>query len=291
MSIFSNRLIIERTRIASHSETDKELAKKLGTSPSTLGNWKEPKKKTPTLTELVFAYALNHNLDLNWLILGKESPALGEMETELLARFAKLDFKQKLELLNSLDKGDFAKNGTNQTACGDGNNQQIFSGDVKEVVGIKKTNHPYLQEMQALNRKIQANVDKVIPPEMQALSRKMQANVDKVIPPEMQALSRKIQALTANLPIDAMQRWQEMLAKSNDPEDFAIFHSPAYKETEKRVELGIAEEPEKQLVAFVGSWAKAKEVPKKILKAASSINTILELWERIMEMIIRSTGN
>lgn len=132
MSVFSNRLIIERTRIASHSETDKELAKKLGTSPSTLGNWKEPKKKTPTLTELVFAYALNHNLDLNWLILGKESPALGEMETELLARFAKLDFKQKLELLNSLDKGDFAKNSENSTASV---NQNISNSEVKNLAG------------------------------------------------------------------------------------------------------------------------------------------------------------
>ncbi|QLB44690.1 helix-turn-helix domain-containing protein [Mannheimia pernigra] len=118
--------------MASHSETDKELAQKLGTSPSTLGNWKEPKKKTPNLTELVFAYALEHNLDLNWLILGKESPTLGEMETELLARVAKLDFKQKLKLLNSLDNGDFAKNSKNSTASV---NQTISNSTAGNIAG------------------------------------------------------------------------------------------------------------------------------------------------------------
>ncbi|MDG6231823.1 helix-turn-helix domain-containing protein [Glaesserella parasuis] len=138
MDKFSNCLIIERLKNKTGSKTDKELAGKLGVSASTLANWKSPTKQKPTLSELVFKYADENNISLDLVILGKEENTQDEMETELLARFAKLDFKQKLKLLTSLEDGDFAKNGTQQTAHGNGNNQQVFSGDVGEVVGIRK---------------------------------------------------------------------------------------------------------------------------------------------------------
>lgn len=271
MKKYDIRSIIERMKEIANTSSDKNFAEFLGVPTSTVSNWKT---RDSIPFDVVAEFSANHQVNTDWLIFGKEN-ALGEMETELLARFAKLDFKQKLKLLTSLEEGDFAKNGTHQTAHGSGNNQQVFSGDVGKVVGIQKNTH-----YQRL-KKASAYADTIIPKETQALARKMQANVDKIFPQEIQALNRKMQALTAKFPIDTMQRWQKVLTESNNPEDYALFHSPAYKETEKRVELGIAEEPEKQLVISIGNWAKTKKISKKVINTALHINTLLDLWEHV----------
>ena len=118
MDKFSNCLIIERLKNKIGSKTDKELAGKLGVSASTLANWKSPTKQKPTLSELVFKYADENNISLDLVILGKEENTQGEMESELLERFAKLDFKQKLKLLSSLEEGCFTPNTLKQNITG-----------------------------------------------------------------------------------------------------------------------------------------------------------------------------
>lgn len=142
MIFFDSRSIIERMKQLEKIADDKNLAECLEVQAGTLSKWKI---RNSLPVELACAFAQRHNVSLDWLILGKESPTLGEMETELLARVAKLDFKQKLKLLNSLDNGDFAKNSKNSTAsvnqtAGDDsvNNNQVFHASVQEVVGIKK---------------------------------------------------------------------------------------------------------------------------------------------------------
>lgn len=142
MIFFDSRSIIERMKQLEKIADDKNLAECLEVQAGTLSKWKI---RNSLPVELACAFAQRHNVSLDWLILGKESPTLGEMETELLARVAKLDFKQKLKLLNSLDNGDFSKNSENSTAsvnqtAGDDsvNNNQVFHASVQEVVGIKK---------------------------------------------------------------------------------------------------------------------------------------------------------
>lgn len=135
MDILNSRSIIERMKSVLSVSTDDELAQIINKPSSTIRNWRN-RNNFPF--EVAIEFANTHSLTLDWLVLGKEENTQDEMETELLARFAKLDFKQKLKLLTSLEDGDFAKSGTHQTAHGNGNNQQVFSGDVGEVVGIRK---------------------------------------------------------------------------------------------------------------------------------------------------------
>lgn len=99
MSNFSNSLIIERFKQVTNSRTDRELAEKLNLSASTLANWKNPTKTKPTLAELIFDYAERNNLDLNWLILGKELQDRDTAQQMALTAFNTLNDQQKIEAI------------------------------------------------------------------------------------------------------------------------------------------------------------------------------------------------
>lgn len=129
MIFFDSRSIIERMKQLEKIADDKNLAECLEVQAGTLSKWKI---RNSLPIELACVFAHRHNVSLDWLILGKESPTLGEMETELLARVAKLDFKQKLKLLNSLENGDFAKNSENSTASV---NQTISKSTAGNIAG------------------------------------------------------------------------------------------------------------------------------------------------------------
>ena len=94
------RLIIERMKEVLGKENDKALSEELGVARTTFSNWKN-RNNMPI--DMILTFAQNHNLSLDWLITGKENaPKLNEMETELLARFNRLSFSEKLDIFNRL---------------------------------------------------------------------------------------------------------------------------------------------------------------------------------------------
>lgn len=115
MEILNSRLIIERMKSILSVNTDDELAQVISRPSSTVRNWRN-RNNLPF--DIVIEFANTHALTLDWLVFGKEENSLGEMETELLERFAKLDFKQKLKLLSSLEEGCFTPNTLNQNITG-----------------------------------------------------------------------------------------------------------------------------------------------------------------------------
>ena len=97
-------------------------------------------------------------------------------------------------------------------------------------------------------------------------------------------------------PIEGVHLWQQHLEKSDNPEDFALFYTPAYAEIEKRVEKGNAT-PLEQEITKVGRWAKAKGKAKDGVMVTFAvigvINTTTDFVERIIqliEFITKSTG-
>lgn len=110
------RLIIERMKEVLGKENDKALSEELGVARTTFSNWKN-RNNMPI--DMILTFAQNHNLSLDWLITGKENaPKLNEMETELLARFNRLSFSEKLDIFNRL-QGSTA---SAQSVGGDGFN-------------------------------------------------------------------------------------------------------------------------------------------------------------------------
>ncbi|RDE82775.1 hypothetical protein DPV86_02380 [Haemophilus parahaemolyticus] len=110
------RLIIEQLKTGLNSKTDKDLCEKIGVPKQTLSGWKS---RNSIPLEMIFDISQKFSLDLNWLITGKENaPKLNEMETELLARFNRLSFSEKLDIFNRL-QGSTA---SAQSVGGDGFN-------------------------------------------------------------------------------------------------------------------------------------------------------------------------
>lgn len=94
------RLIIEQLKEGLNLKTDKDLCEKIGVPKQTLSGWKS---RNSIPLEMIFDISQKFSLDLNWLITGKENaPKLNEMETELLARFNRLSFSEKLDIFNRL---------------------------------------------------------------------------------------------------------------------------------------------------------------------------------------------
>ena len=110
------RLIIERMKEVLGKENDKALSEELGVARTTFSNWKN-RNNMPI--DMILTFAQNYNLSLDWLIYGKENaPKLNEMETELLTRFNRLSFSEKLDIFNRL-QGSTA---SAQSVGGDGFN-------------------------------------------------------------------------------------------------------------------------------------------------------------------------
>ncbi|MGX3065794.1 helix-turn-helix domain-containing protein [Ursidibacter arcticus] len=134
MKNYDSCLIIERMKESASKETDKFLLEIFGIAQNTLSGWKS---RNSMPLQAIVTFADEYDVDLNWLILGKETkPALDEMEQLLLDNYKRLDSAQKLQLLNASLNG--VGNGVNQVANGNNNNQQVFNRDVVEVAGIKK---------------------------------------------------------------------------------------------------------------------------------------------------------
>lgn len=134
MAIFSTDEILKRLRKLADVETNKELAKLININEKTLAGWKS---RNSLPVEVLMAFSEQYNVSTDFLLTGKENkPALDEMEQMLLNNYKRLDPAQKLQLLNASLNG--VGSGVNQVANGDNNKQQLITGNVGEVNGIKK---------------------------------------------------------------------------------------------------------------------------------------------------------
>lgn len=135
MHSFDSRLIIERMKQVLELKEDKELREFFGVAQSTFSSWKN---RNAIPFETVINFSLEHNLDLNWLILGNSnSEQLATDEQMMLLAYRQLDPTQKMNLMMKMSG---LSNGTSGgvVQSGDGNNHQVFHGDVNEVTGISK---------------------------------------------------------------------------------------------------------------------------------------------------------
>lgn len=137
MQIYNKRLIIERIKFISRSKNDKELAEKLGVpSASTLANWKNPPKELdkPTFWDYIFNYCELYQTDLNQIVFGKERVnELDAAQQMALLAFNVLNEHQKLQAIAFMTGLQTATaGGVNLTANGNGNNQQVFNGNVEK---------------------------------------------------------------------------------------------------------------------------------------------------------------
>lgn len=101
MKFFDISSLIDRMREAVNAKSDKELAGLLDMSPSTLGNWRADGKKNPLLDKLL-PFAEKNNLDLNWLLLGRnvEEPQRDQLTTMALEELAHLNDQQKFKVVS-----------------------------------------------------------------------------------------------------------------------------------------------------------------------------------------------
>lgn len=107
---------VERLKKVADVKEDQALAEIFGLSKA---SFSYAKKNNSFSAEMLSNFAERFNCDLHWLITGKENaPKLNEMETELLARFNRLSFSEKLDIFNRL-QGSMA---SAQSVGGDGFN-------------------------------------------------------------------------------------------------------------------------------------------------------------------------
>nr|WP_314738656.1 helix-turn-helix domain-containing protein [uncultured Haemophilus sp.] len=107
---------VERLKKVADVKEDQALAEIFGLSKA---SFSYAKKNNSFSAEMLSNFAERFNCDLHWLITGKENtPKLNEMETELLARFNRLSFSEKLDIFNCL-QGSTA---SAQSVGGDGFN-------------------------------------------------------------------------------------------------------------------------------------------------------------------------
>lgn len=134
MSEFNSRLIIERMREVEQVQNDKELAERIGVEAGTLSKWKN---RNSLPIDKIVAFSNENSVSIDWLISGKQVEQLAKDETLFLTAYRQLDQTQKATLLLQMSGLNNGTNG-NVVQSGDGNNHQVFHGDVKEVTGIKK---------------------------------------------------------------------------------------------------------------------------------------------------------
>lgn len=111
MENLSNSEILNRMQKVAGVRSAKALADFLGVPSSTLSTWKN---KTAIPLDVIVSFSQRVSCNLEWLITGEEKKELDEMETELLTRFKRLDFSQKLQVFNQLGGGQ--TNGVTQTS-------------------------------------------------------------------------------------------------------------------------------------------------------------------------------
>ena len=91
---------VERLKKVADVKEDQALAEIFGLSKA---SFSYAKKNNSFSAEMLSNFAERFNCDLHWLITGKENaPKLNEMETELLTRFNRLSFSEKLDIFNRL---------------------------------------------------------------------------------------------------------------------------------------------------------------------------------------------
>lgn len=144
MSFLDSRSILERMADFLHIRNDKDLGialgKEINKSESAIRNWRS-RNNLPF--ETVLEFAQKHNLSLDWLITGKtKDKKLDPLTEVLMTGFDKLDQDDKLKAVtfvgNLANEAYLSGHEVNQTVHGNGNNQQVFNGDVREVVGVRK---------------------------------------------------------------------------------------------------------------------------------------------------------
>lgn len=140
MEILNNAQIIERMKNVANLKEDKDLAEFFNVPKSTFANWKKAKAIG---SDVLFTFAKKYNCSVDYLLTGESKESkLETAERMLLTAFKDLDDNQKMQavtFVGNLASGTYSSGqGVNQTAHGNGNNQQVFSGDVGEVVGIRK---------------------------------------------------------------------------------------------------------------------------------------------------------
>lgn len=136
MSLIDVCLIIERMKQSVKATTDKELGEKAGFPKKNVSNWRV---RNSIPFELLVEFAQTHNLSVDWLVFGTEKAQLDTAQQMALLAFNALNDQQKLQaiaFMSGLPNGTTSS--VNMTANGNGNNQQVFSGDTLQVNGFVK---------------------------------------------------------------------------------------------------------------------------------------------------------
>lgn len=135
MSDFNSRSIIERMREVERVQNDKELAERMGVEAGTLSKWKS---RNSLPIDKIIAFSSAKGISIDWLISGNNnSVQLEKDEVVFLTAYRQLDQPQRAALLLQMSGLGSGTNG-GVVQSGDGNNHQVFHGDVSEVTGIRK---------------------------------------------------------------------------------------------------------------------------------------------------------
>lgn len=141
---------------------------------------------------------------------------------------------------------------------------------------------PMYQQLKAAQEKYNL----LVPVELQTKLKRIKAQHEQAIPENLRKQIADMQRLLNAIPLEAVHAWQEKLAKSDNPEDFAIFHTPEYAEMEKRAEEGNASPIEQEIVK-TGKQSKTKVAFEKATIIVDKINPWLELALKITEIYLR----
>ena len=139
---------------------------------------------------------------------------------------------------------------------------------------------PMYQQLKAAQEKYNL----LVPVELQTKLKRIKAQHEQAIPENLRKQIADMQRLLNAIPLEAVHAWQEKLAKSDNPEDFAIFHTPEYAEMEKRAEEGNASPIEQEIVK-TGKQSKTKVAFEKATAVAKGVTAWIGLIVAISKAI------
>lgn len=138
MEYLNSRLIIERMKSVLRISNDKDLRDVFGVPQSTFANWKN---RNAIPFEIVLRFSQEYQVKLDWLALGIEHNQLDTAQQMALTAFNALDDQKKIQAISFMSglQKEASTDGMNiRTGDNSTNNQQVFHGEVKEVIGFNK---------------------------------------------------------------------------------------------------------------------------------------------------------
>lgn len=142
MKILDTYSILERMKSYLNIKNDEDLGIELGKeqdkAATAVRNWRS-RNNLPF--EVILEFAKSHNLSLDWLIFDQVQNQLDTAQQMALTAFNALDDQKKIQAISFMSglQKEVSTGGMNiRTGDNSTNNQQIFHGDVKEVIGFNK---------------------------------------------------------------------------------------------------------------------------------------------------------